>query len=407
MITPSVVPSLLFMLLYLLVGHLIVRRNHFYQDITSTSTRNRYETLDGLRGFAALGVFFHHSVVTRNEYLTGKWCAPEGFYGLLGPIGVSFFFMITGFLFWRKAIRGGGKINAIGLWKNRLLRIGPMYLFTLAVMLLIVAVQSRFHLQESLRAVIGRVLVCCTLGAFLPSAVNGVEFGRIDANVCWTLSFEWAFYITLPFLAWFATPKRLAWFCVAAMIAFVAIPSLSQLCVFFLFGMVVAQMVAMDYLKRFFGGTAWPLLGIVVLTAIAVTCGSSWGRLPVMLFTFATMAYDSPLFTCLRWPASKFLGVISYSVYLMHGIVLFVVFGAINLHSPIETVSSSGFWAITCCCGLLTVLLSAITYRFVEHPFLRVRNPIVTATEQHKPAPATNLSGTGRLAYQGGHDQGD
>src|SRR5688500_16089594 len=68
-------------------------------------TAVRYGTLDGLRGFLALSVFTFHLVLTRDFLVTGEWEPPRSrFYSFLGPLGVSLFFMITGFLFWSKLL---------------------------------------------------------------------------------------------------------------------------------------------------------------------------------------------------------------------------------------------------------------------------------------------------------------
>ena len=97
---------------------------------------NRYSSIDGLRGFLALGVFVFHLVVTHRFIETGTWEVPDSrFYVLLGPIGVSVFFMITGFLFWGKLLRTKGRPRWNALYIGRLFRIGPLYLVVVVIML--------------------------------------------------------------------------------------------------------------------------------------------------------------------------------------------------------------------------------------------------------------------------------
>ena len=68
---------------------------------TAPNAQARYTTIDGLRGFLALSVLIFHLVVTHEFIETGRWDLPRSrFHALLGPIGVSLFFMITGLLFW-------------------------------------------------------------------------------------------------------------------------------------------------------------------------------------------------------------------------------------------------------------------------------------------------------------------
>jgi peptidoglycan/LPS O-acetylase OafA/YrhL len=211
----SIVPYFLLMPLYLAVAYVVVQRNCFYQRITSPDAQSRYESLDGLRGFRAMGVFFHHAIVTHALYLTGEWLPSKGMYWLLGPGSVAFFFVITGFLFWSKAIHNGARVGAIKLWKNRLLRIGPMCLFSVFIMVLLAAVQSHFQWKEPAGKLMPDVLGCLSMGIVSPT-FNGVNLGNFNAHVFWTLRYEWCFYIALPLLAWFATPRRLPWLCIMA-----------------------------------------------------------------------------------------------------------------------------------------------------------------------------------------------
>ena len=67
---------------------------------TSPKVDERYTTIDGLRGFLALSVFVFHLIVTHEFIETGRWEVPSSrFYALLGPVGVSLFFMIRVFCF--------------------------------------------------------------------------------------------------------------------------------------------------------------------------------------------------------------------------------------------------------------------------------------------------------------------
>ena len=73
---------------------------------------NRYETLDGLRGFLAISVFFHHYIIIYNWKTTGIWFSPsEIYYQNYGKVGVAIFFMLSGFLFLNKIIHHPKKIK--------------------------------------------------------------------------------------------------------------------------------------------------------------------------------------------------------------------------------------------------------------------------------------------------------
>jgi peptidoglycan/LPS O-acetylase OafA/YrhL len=370
----SVLMYFVLMALYLAVSGLAVRSFRFYEDLVSPAKGSRYESLDGLRGILATSVFIHHAVVMQRFQVTGKWIMPTNFYAYLGPVPVDFFFMITGFLFWSRAIRCRGRIAAVPLWSNRLLRIAPMCLFTVLLMFAIAAVESQFRLRVPLRKLVPQILGCLSLGLFLPR-LNGVDLLRVNAGVFWTLRFEWSFYVWLPLVALCATPRRLAVLCAAAVPVMVFAESVTgdprwNLFTYFLLGMIAAQLVAARRLARFFQSVPWTLAGIAASAILAALCPGRYGMQVLMFVVFAAITYDSRLAAFLRWQSTKFLGTISYSIYLMHGIALFIVYSAVKRAVRVDELSPQAFWGICGCCGLLTIAVSAVTYRFVEHPFL-------------------------------------
>ena len=56
-----------------------------------TNRKGRYGTIDGLRGFLAISVFFHHFIITRNWEIYGEWVSPdEVYYQNYGKLGLQF-----------------------------------------------------------------------------------------------------------------------------------------------------------------------------------------------------------------------------------------------------------------------------------------------------------------------------
>lgn len=59
---------------------------------------NRYESIDGLRGFLGVSVFIHHASIWYVFAKTGAWELPKSnLYVHLGQTSVSLFFMISSF----------------------------------------------------------------------------------------------------------------------------------------------------------------------------------------------------------------------------------------------------------------------------------------------------------------------
>jgi len=103
--TAHVYPAFFMIATMMLVGWAIARRSGFYTRLITPRSNSRYESLDGLRGFLAVGVIVHHGMATYTRVTTGLWSVGNSAtYGLFGTAAVAMFFMITGFLFWGKML---------------------------------------------------------------------------------------------------------------------------------------------------------------------------------------------------------------------------------------------------------------------------------------------------------------
>jgi len=132
----SPLPFLAINLACLATAGVILARSRFYREQVRALAHGRTQMLDGMRGWLALGVFFQHVMTTYFFYTRGTWDAsPAHFYEVTGAIGVSLFFMITGFLFWGRVLRSNGRLDAAALYRSRLRRILPMYLVSVLMVL--------------------------------------------------------------------------------------------------------------------------------------------------------------------------------------------------------------------------------------------------------------------------------
>ena len=293
----------------------------------------RHAAIDGLRGFLALGVFVFHWVVTRGFIESGRWEPPDSrFYALLGPIGVSLFFMITGFLFWEKMLRVQGRPRWAALYIGRLFRIGPMYLFVVVVMLVLVLARTGFVLHEPALAVAASVLQWLALGVIdAQPDVNGVRAAQLLAGVTWTIWYEWAFYASLLLTAHAARARtHLAFVIVALALCLVAKASMhassAGFAVLFLIGMATASLLH-ENLRLHLSDAVSSTLASACLVAVCITAHNGYASttaIGLALF-FYLVCSGTTLFGLLTTTPAHRLGSISYSLYLMQGLVLTLV----------------------------------------------------------------------------------
>ena len=333
--------------------------------------RSRHETLDGLRGVLALGVLFQHAVTNYAYYQTGIWqITPERFYRHAGGEAVILFFMITSFLYWSKAISSKGNVTPGRLYKSRFKRLAPMYLFSACIVTVAALVQTQFIIA-SWPGFINNMLSWLTLGLVTTTSVNGVNIIPINAGIHWTLHFEWVFYLLLPFTALVLRGRWWKLLVVPIGIITFMLPGWGYWIIFY-FGVLAAHIVheypRMEIAKRKWFGII-PILGVMLVYVMSYK-PYSVPQYAVSLIVLLSFIYGNSLFGLLKTRAAIFLGTISYSVYLMHGIVLYAVLGLTHVFVPVASLGAYTFWSLILLSGLLTVLVSAWTYRYVEHPFL-------------------------------------
>lgn len=154
----------------------------------------RFPALDGLRAFAVLAVMATHVGFQTGEYERGV----VGSLLARGDVGVTVFFLLSGFLLWTPFVRAhleGGRGPATGAFlRNRALRILPAYW----VLLCVVLPTLDRHVATTNKAL--------TQVLLLQVYAHGHLLGGLTQT--WSLAVEATFYLALPLLAWTTIARR-------------------------------------------------------------------------------------------------------------------------------------------------------------------------------------------------------
>ncbi|TDD36929.1 acyltransferase [Nonomuraea terrae] len=356
----------------------------------------RLAWLDALRGPAALAVTLHHAGWT---FVPGLWAAVDGRVDL-GTCGVFVFFLVSGYII-PASLERRGDLSAF--WTGRAFRLLPLLLAAFALVLAL-AGAGALPLPPELAdrplpvVVLGNVTMLQEL-LNLPAVID----------VTWTLSYEMAFYLMC--VALFAVRQGHRSAGIAGGLAVAAVPLGLLLpgatigggadAAAVLLGLAVAAAIAVTVLGRgrvrtaaavaggllglalavlgsrggtwqgviivatMFAGTAVyraergqiPPRAAVLAVAAVLACGlpakDDPGWAPALALAFgvfaAAFALRGRVFP--RWLA--WLGTISFSLYLLHPLLLHV--------APGLTV----FYAVL-------IPLSAVTYHLIETPGRRL-----------------------------------
>ncbi len=346
----------------------------------------RVGSLDGVRGLALVAVLIYHA---RPSLLPG------------GFLGVEMFFVLSGFLLTSLLLdehRKTGAIDHVAYAKRRVRRIAP----ALVVLLSALTVGGFFLADEDAHR-LGRDIVASLFGLtnwhlIREGSSYFAQTGRPPlVRHLWSIAVEVQAYVVVPVVAaWIAKRSRT-----------IALRTLG--------GVVAASAVLMTILARtssptraYFGTDirigaifAGALLAVLLsrrpharatrLSARALELMTVMGALMLtMLFLFSTdrsgflypmgfliaqaatgllllaASRPSDASQALAWEPLRWLGTRSYGIYLWHWPIVALVRPGVDVDwSP---------WTTTTLSISLAVGLGALSYRFVEQPFLQRRD---------------------------------
>lgn len=335
----------------------------FYRKALEVEDRTRLTPLDGLRGVLCFAVMISHAAITHNYVLGSAWNFTHNrFFDMLGELSVGMFFSTTAYLFWSRALARAGEIRPVGFLRARLMRIGPMY------------VVSCLLIEAALAPYVTWTwpLAWSFMGIFWMGMRQWTAFGVADAftagsGVTWTLQYEWGFYLLLPCLAGLATrnPWKLWLLFGGGLVLFGYTPALN-----FAPGVLAAYAVRRSAVASRL--RQWPsaLLVLAVPVVYPLVTSSGNGLLPVVLnaCAFVPIACGNSVFGVLNFRGLRLMGLVSYSVYLTHSMFLYLARPTLVFASRSD--AAFNFWRNIAVCGAATLLMSVLTFRWVEWPFM-------------------------------------
>ncbi len=191
---------------------------------------------------------------------------------------------------------------------------------------------------------------------------------------CRSLAYEWLFYAGLPLIAVALNRERRPVWITLSLLACLAIghyTTSAAIAQMFLGGAIAHFLIRINSVAAILRSWPYAIISLISLGYVLFLCPHAYAPLPLFLLsiTFVAIAAGNSFFGVLQSKVSQFLGEISYSIYLIHGIVLYV---AINLLIGTLTIEKWNFATygsfVAIFIAPILILICALTFRFIEHP---------------------------------------
>ena len=362
---------------------------HQEESLAIAGERFYRPELDCLRFFAFFGVFICHTLSGDPNYYRARHVPFANLIASVtfaGRYGVDLFFLLSAYLITELLLRERerfGRLDLRSFYARRILRIWPLYFLGIFIGVALTFVDPTekfpFSYAAAFALLFGNWMI--SLKGSVPSAVFAL----------WSVSFEEQFYLLWPAFMSRARGKAFLRACAVLLV----LASVSRL---LLFGRAQSMHSEMTIFTNTFTRLDPLALGIaaavllrgkrfqlrvytrIMMLMIGYSLWMIAGRLcgvslPYVLLGYPAVAVGALLIFLAAFGSSvapgwlRYLGKISYGLYVFHGIALYLA--VLILRGYAHTLKQFiAFWWLSLA---LTMALSALSYRFFESPFLRLK----------------------------------
>lgn len=342
------------------------------------SSKRRIGCIDGLRGYLALSVLVHHFIIWMQvTRLGGVWEPPSvNLFNQFGAGGVGLFFMTTGLVFYPRILAGFRASSWLSIYTTRVFRIVPLVVVSVAIITLIIAARtSAIDIGVAIAAAKWSTPWLPIMG----SEPMGPPEGTYPMiAVFWSLSYEWLFYLlVLPACAltmdiirdrlptWTVPLALLAGALAARVLQFPG--SMLIYLPLFAIGMLAYECQCRGWIVRVLRTPAMTIFSAVSVLVGMISAQTPYTvTMPLFGFFFTCVACGNSIGGILKTKGALLLGECSYSIYLLHGALLSLLF--VEGKSSISAIPTDHLPILMPLVAVAIALLATITYLLIERP---------------------------------------
>ncbi|MDU1889837.1 MAG: acyltransferase [Dysgonomonas sp.] len=350
-----------------------------------------FPNLNALRFIAAFVVIVHHM-----EQIKAIWGISYHYEKtiLAGPLGVTLFFVLSGYLITYLLLVEERNTNTISIkdfYVRRVLRIWPLYYIIIGLAFLVLHKLPFFELVPIEH---GEAFCLVLFLLFLPNVVPLFCGNLPYVSHTWSIGVEEQFYLIWPILMKFSKNKKYALFAVIIIylgIKYILFPILNYYDLMNLFLSGIQSVWNYFYIDCMAIGGLFALMlyekhkilkflfspfikwGIPILTCILILYRF---QLPVLHHEFYAVLFGIIILNMSANPKPpinlenkvlNYLGKISYGLYMYHPIAIVIIV------KSLASLSIYNFFLQLFLCTALTVLFASLSYHLIEKRFIKLK----------------------------------
>ena len=353
-------------------------------EISHTSHQS-IKSMEGIRGFAVFLVFLVHFTTLVYPWLahgTLTYTISESVRSV-GNIGVDLFFVLSGFLIYGMIMRK--ETPFLIYLQRRLQRIYPTFIVVFVIYLLL---SFAFPHQSKIPGDMWSGFIYIVENFLLLPGLFNIE---PIITVAWSLSYEFLYYLIMPMVVFFLRLKewkplyRVVLFVMLTVVMFWFFSQYGgplRLTIFIAGILLFEAMQRKNKLKLPPVGLVAVMLAIFSVVGLKALGLVGWWNtvlIYILFFIFCFECFSSSGLT--RWLFSgtylRWLGNMSYSYYLIHGLSLKFIFLVVAFIYPPAGSDVVVFWVMLPIAFLWTLIPSTVLFLMVEKPYSLRNKPLV------------------------------
>lgn len=348
-------------------------------ELSRGDAAHNVRPMEGMRGFAVFLVFLVHYVALMEPWFRRDSLLGEIANGMqiIGHSGVDLFFVLSGYLIYGSLISRPQPFP--GFMRRRIQRIYPVFT---VVFLVYVALSFVFPGESKIPAGFADAAIYLLQNFLLLPGIFDIE---AMITVAWSLSYEMLYYLAIPLLITALAMRsrgrqwRMGFFLALSLVIalYCAIHGGHARLLMFLSGILLFEALADT--RTFRAGSIAGALALAagVASRLLPTEGHAGDvlKISILFAAFFVFCYacfrhrNNALARAFSWTPLRWLGNMSYSYYLLHGLALKAGFLVLSKVLPASDQGPVFFAVLLPLMFLLTLLPTAALFIAVERPY--------------------------------------